>query len=801
MDTSPGPERPEPAQAGPAQPEPARPWSPAAGAVARLLVALRWPLLLGWPVLAVALLLRFGPLTTGGGGLGDITSADNPALVAEEQDARAFGFPLLTRTLLVQHDPAGLPDDARRAAVDHAVALAKDGGKGPVQAALPVLEPFSGNGSGSTGPAQELRLPAVRQPGTTALTYLYPAPGLGFDEATRAAGQYAAGFDRAADRVVGVTGTVPARAEQVRLVNGSLRLLELVSLAAVLLIVAVAFRSLVAPLLTLLTAGVSFVLVTRLAGVLAERQGITVPADLEPLMVALMLGVTTDYVVYYLSGMRAELAEGRPRLVAARRTTAVFGPIVLVAGVTVAAGVATLLVARSPAIRAFGPAMALSVVMALLVAVTLVPALMAVLGRWAFWPARPEGDRRAASGGAVRRGLVRLVRHRAGAVVVAGLCLAGLAVAAAPARDLRAGLPFVAALPGDSEPARAARAAADGFVPGVVAPTLVHLQGAGLAGPQQRDALGRLEDLLARQPHVAGVLGPREDAALSALAGRDAGVFLRPDGAAARLLLVLDVDPLDATAVRAVDRLTERLPDLARQAGLTIGAAGAGGQGALAAAPSVAGDTAAVAEVIDRTRRDLLAVLVVALLVNLLVLVVFLRALVAPLFLLGCTVLSAAATLGLTALVFQDRLGHPGVTFFVPLAAGVLLVALGSDYNLFAVGHVFAEARRRPLREAMLAALPRSSGAITTAGVALAASLGTLALVPLRQFHELAFALVVGILIDALVVRTLLAPALLSLFGRFSGWPGRRLAAAPGPAAAARPAPSPAPPVRTQPPG
>ena len=287
------------------------------------------------------------------------------------------------------------------------------------------------------------------------------------------------------------------------------------------------------------------------------------------------------------------------------------------------------------------------------------------------------------------------------------------------------------------------------------------------------------------------MIGPREDAAFSALAGRDAGVFLKPDGTAARLLLVLDADPLDATAVRAVDRLRDRLPELASQAGLT-GAAGD---------PLLAGDTAAVAAVIDQSNRDLTRVLLVALLVNLLILVVFLRALVAPLFLLGCTVLSAAATLGLTVLVFQVWLGHPGVTFFVPLAAGVLLVALGSDYNLFAIGHVFAEARRRPLREAMLVALPRSSGAITTAGFALAASLATLALVPLRQFHELAFALVAGILVDALVVRTLLAPSLLTLFGRFSGWPGRRLDrrrdAAPAPGAAAPPVPASGPPVPT----
>jgi RND superfamily putative drug exporter len=227
---------------------------------------------------------------------------------------------------------------------------------------------------------------------------------------------------------------------------------------------------------------------------------------------------------------------------------------------------------------------------------------------------------------------------------------------------------------------------------------------------------------------------------------------------------VLDADPLDATAIGAVDKLKDRLPGLLRQAGLTGASAG------------IAGDTAAVAEIVHGTDRDFAAIVLAALAVNLLILVVVLRALVAPLLLLGCTVLSVAATLGLTVLLFQDKLGHAGITFYVPLAAGVLLVALGSDYNLFAVGHIWQEARRRSLREAMSVALPRSSAAITTAGLALAASLGSLALVPLRQFTELAFALAAGILLDTYVVRTLLVPALLTVVGPASGWPGRRLA-------------------------
>ena len=157
-------------------------------------------------------------------------------------------------------------------------------------------------------------------------------------------------------------------------------------------------------------------------------------------------------------------------------------------------------------------------------------------------------------------------------------------------------------------------------------------------------------------------------------------------------------------------------------------------------------------------------------------LVLFLRALIAPLFLLASSVLTLAASLGLTTFVFQTVLGNDGLTFYVPFAAAVLLVALGSDYNIFGVGQVWDAARGQPLAEAIRTAMPQSTKAITAAGITLATSFALLAVVPLRPFRELAFTLSVGILLDVFVVRSLLVPALLTLVGRFSGCPGSRVA-------------------------
>ena len=172
---------------------------------------------------------------------------------------------------------------------------------------------------------------------------------------------------------------------------------------------------------------------------------------------------------------------------------------------------------------------------------------------------------------------------------------------------------------------------------------------------------------------------------------------------------------------------------------------------------------------------DLARVAVVAVLVNLLLLALFMRALVAPLYLVASSILGLLATLGLSTLFFQRVLGQDDLTYYVPFAAAVLLVALGSDYNVFVAGRIWDEARRMRLREAIAVAAPQAARAVTVAGLALAASFALLAIVPLRSFREFAFVMAVGVLVDTFIVRTLLVPALTSLFGERAWWPGRRV--------------------------
>jgi RND superfamily putative drug exporter len=339
--------------------------------------------------------------------------------------------------------------------------------------------------------------------------------------------------------------------------------------------------------------------------------------------------------------------------------------------------------------------------------------------------------------------------------VVAAVALVGLVFACRGLLETNLGLTQIQGLPSDAEPRRAQDAAAQGFAPGILSPTVVLLEGVD----DQLDLPGlvRLQRSLDDEPGVAASIGPATPAAREI-----PGLVLAGEADAARFLLVLGHDPVGGPAIDSVEALRDRLPALVEEAGLED------------AQVRLAGDTALAAETVETIKRDLVRIGIAAFLVNFLLLALFLRALVAPLYLVLSSGLALAASLGLTTLVFQGFLGHDELTYFVPFAVAVLLLSLGSDYNVFVVGRIWREAEELPLREAIATAAPRASRAIGVAGLALALSFAALALIDLRQFREFAFAMSVGVLLDAFVIRALLIPALISLFGDLSWWPRKR---------------------------
>ena len=751
-----------------------------------------------WIALLVAATLTLPSLGSAGSApLEDLVAEDSPALLAQQRSAELFGAPLATDTVVVQRNPQGLTGEERDAFVRGIEASAT--GKG--------IEDLSGLAGAvplvnlSAGPLQ------WREEGTTALAYLAFDDSLNLEERRDVTERYVDRFLRPADGSrAGQTGPAPARLAQYDAIVGALPLITIGSILLIAIIVGLHFRSWAAPLVTLAAAAIAYGISLRVLGWAGETAGIAIPREVEPVLVVLLLGLVTDYSIFFLSAFRDAWPEAGSKYAAMRAATAGTARVVLTAGLIVAAGTAALFVGQLDFFRAFGPGLAITALIAVAVCLTFIPACLALFGRRLApcedkapvadadrpRPAPRPDERlprrtrmrlagaltalRHAERAADERGLsrwrvvaARIVTSRPVAIPIVLACCAGLLLAASGVRHLDLGMTLVPSLPEDDPVRLAGEDARTGFAPGITAPVEVILERDGIA--TELDGLATLQEELRKEPGVASVIGPAEEQ--GALGN---GIAVADDGGAARIAVLLDHEPGSATAINTVDRLEDRLPGLVADAGLGTAVLAGGAAGAAdAVVVGLSGETALSGDTVDAVVGDLWRIALVALALNLLLLVLFMRALVAPLYLLAASVLGYAAGLGLTVYVFQGILGYDGLTYYVPLATAVLLVSLGSDYNVFVAGRIWAEARTRRLREAVAVATPQAASAITIAGITLAASFALLALVPLRSFREFALLMVIGVLIDTLLVRSLLIPGLISIFGEVSWWPGRRI--------------------------
>ncbi len=726
------------------------------------------PVLLFWIAAAAAAIVYLPSLEhTKGGGLQGLVPHHSEAIRAEIHSFRLFGFPLLSRTSVVQRNAEGLSARAQarvflRAALLNLRAypqLLDIGGALPVTNTLELF-------------------PSSRERSTTAITYLFFPPEEDLSDQERLTRSFAQRIDQPGDALVGITGPIPGRIAEGRLIKAKLPQVELLTVTLIVLIVGLHFRAVGAPVMTLVAASLAFVLSTRGVAWAVQRAGLSLPGELEPVLVVLLLGIVTDYSIFYLDYAKRRLGESRGSVLAAEATSSRISPIIVTAGLAVAAGAAALVVATLDVFTALGPGLALTVLVGLAVSVTFIPASLALFGKALFWPhvPGPPPEDGVNDGGLQtwREKITYKATRRPVALGIVGLTCLLLLLAAAPARDMGVGFSIISGLPPGSEPREAAGAAARGFAPGILSPTVLVLTG-GRFGAQSRN-LVVLQQLLEREAGVAGVVGPREVLGLAAAAqrapevkrvagDRDIGRLLlralvsqRSD--AARMLIVLRDPPLGSAAINSLRGIQTRMPALLEASGL---------QGAQF---GLAGDTALASETVALTLNDLTRIALAVLSLHLLLLAVFLRALLAPVYLLAASVLGFVASMGITVFFFQ-LLGQGSLSFFVPFAAAVLLVSLGSDYNIFLVGRIWDEARARPLRQAVALAAPAASGAIAVAGITLALSFAVLAVVPLDVFRQFAFAMATGILIDSFLVRSFLVPALIASFGEASAWPGR----------------------------
>ena len=319
-----------------------------------------------------------------------------------------------------------------------------------------------------------------------------------------------------------------------------------------------------------------------------------------------------------------------------------------------------------------------------------------------------------------------------------------------------AGLMVPGTLPATATRLKATAAAAAGDLAGALASAAARLE----SNPDQDWFLAR---------DLPGDAGARVEQLIAA--------FVGPDGDVARISTVATDDPYSSAASQTVGRVRAAIAALPSVEGIRY---------------LVGGPTAEFADIHTTMEADFQVVAVLTVLGILAVLVLLLRSLVAPLYLVATVLLSYVTTIHISGFVFEEVLGQPGMNTYIPLIVFVLLVALGSDYNIFVTSRIREESATGDLRAGIRRASARTGTVVTSAGVILAGTFGSLMTAPLLILFQIGFAVALGVLIDTFVVRSILVPALAAAFGEWSWWPSRRRgAASPPPAAADRPTPAP----------
>ncbi|RZU34012.1 MMPL family transporter [Blastococcus saxobsidens] len=514
-------------------------------------------------------------------------------------------------------------------------------------------------------------------------------------------------------------------------------LLLLAAFGIVLLILLVVYRSPVLPLLVIGTAGLALTAANAVAYLLADAGAITVNGQSQGIAAILVVGAATDYGLLLVARFREELRREESKYAAMRIALRQSWEPIVASGATVVLGVLCLLFSDLGSNRGLGPISAVSVTLAVVAALTFLPAALTLLGRAAFWPFRPRYGVEPSEGRGWRR-VARLVGRRPRRVLAISVLSLVAAAVFAPTYDAD-GIAFSEAIQGESDGVAGQEALGRHFEAGVASPATIITPEDNW--PAVAEAAAATDGVASVAPFTGE--GPP-------VPGADPVVV---DGQV-RLDATLDVAPDSVAAIETVQVLRTALDD-ANPAAL------------------VGGETASNLDARESAARDLRVIVPAVLLVITIVLAVLLRSLVAPLLLIATVVLSVAATVGVAALLFDDVFGFPGSDPGILLIGFVFLVALGIDYNIFLMTRAREESAQHGARDGVLRALAVTGGVITSAGMVLAATFGALSVLPLLFLVQLSFLVGFGVLLDTFVVRSLIVPAAVAVVGDRVWWPGR----------------------------
>ena len=534
----------------------------------------------------------------------------------------------------------------------------------------------------------------------------------------------------------GLTGEAAIQVDSSNSFGSAQRVVFLATIVLILGMLLAVFRSPIAAIFPLASIGLVYVLTTKALAALAQALGFRLDESTSSLLIVVLFGIGTDYILFLLFRYRERLGKGDDSKTAIRHSVHKVGTAIASSGLVVMAAMLALVLSDLGSFRNMAPGFLLSVGTMLVASLTLVPAVLTLLGPRVFWPSKRWRRERH---GRVYPALGRLISRRPGLTALAsGALLVGLASGVI---YFKASYDVTSSLPSNTKSAQAITSLDKAYPPGSLNPTQI------LVSSKQRLGKSDLAPIAARVKRVKGV-------ASVVTAG------FSPDGRTAELDVNVQANPSSQAAMSLVSGPVKDAAQAAAGPGRSI---------------LIGGESMSLADVSHATNRDYTIVYPFAAALILLILAILLRSVIAPLYLLVGVGLGYTATLGASVHVFQGLQGRSGLLFMMPILVYLFVVAVGTDYNILLTTRLREEivAGASPRRAAALA-VEHGGPTVASAGIILAGTFGSLMLTGVSLLAEIGFAVASGIVLVAIVMASIFVPSVATLLGRFIWWPGHQ---------------------------
>lgn len=714
----------------------------------------RWVTLAVWIVLAVVLTVGLPAVGEHEKNNAPNLESDSPSVLADQIIKEKFPNNSGIPALVVWHRDGGLTD------ADFAL----------IQQTSKALSDNPLEAQGELIPLQEMPLPALKQFASEDTTTLVQP--ISFDEEadgdvlknnleeikklvqaeTGTADPFTAPVSGSDELSVRISGPVGISVDATGLFEGADVSLLIATVLLVLILLLLIYRSPILAIIPLIGVGFAYVVTSPILGWLASEGWITVDAQAISIMTVLLFGAGTDYCLFIISHYRQELQREENKLIALKRAFKDASGAIAMSGFTVVLALIALLAAKYGAYQRFAIPFSLSILIMGIASLTLVPALLAILGRSSFFPFIPRTDamdeKRAAAKGKPFQSrnkpskfgsaIGRIVIAKPWTVVI--VCVVLLGSLAGFSTQVKFTYDLLSSFPEDMPSREGFNVISESFTPGDLAPITVVTQ-----------TDGKSVDLAAALSDVSQVDSVSEP------------IISESDPNVQSVQIILNTNPYSQEAMNTIPVLHEKAEAALSAAGVEQADAKVW----------VGGQTATQHDTQMLTDRDNKVIIPLVIVLITILLLLYLRSVTATIYLIGTVVLSFGSAMGLGWIILHYVMGADAIQGAIPLYSFVFLVALGEDYNIFMISSIWKKRKTMPLKQAIKEGVSETGGVITSAGLILAATFAVLGTLPIQVLVQFGIITAIGVLMDTFIVRPFLVPAITTLLGKAAFWPSK----------------------------